>query len=465
MKLGFLFLCKNDINQLQLWLDFFKGNYEKSNIYVHCYDYKNITQEFIKKYRIDEVLDTSWGEIYDVVSYVMDISIKNNDYKLILLSESTIPSKPFNYVYDYLIKDKKGYLFNSINGELNNDYVEKRSYKMFINECQNNVFKENINKDYWYFNDAWIIFNKEMCNIILNDNKYNKIFKKLIGCPDERYPIYLYSLQNKLDLFHNIKTTYTNWQIIQQDKKKHPELFNHINDNLILKLSDPNILFARKFTNNPNIYKKGIKLFNPQPNKYEIYDMNNYRIDINNIEVIEQSLANEYIKEDDVVLELGARYGSVSCIINSKLKDKNNQVVVEPDHRVWKALEKNKKINNCEFNIVKGFISNKKLDLINLEYYGGYGSTSIENTNSKIPSYTLHEIKDKYNLNFNVLFADCEGFLEQFLNENKDLLDYLRLIIFEKDYPDKCNYDDIKIKLKEKRFKQIKNGFHNVWIR
>jgi FkbM family methyltransferase len=462
MKLGFLFLCKNDINQLQLWLDFFKDNYDKCNIYIHSYDQINISQEFIKKYHIDKVLDTGWGDIYDVVRYVMNISIKNNDYKLILLSESTIPVKSFDYIYNYLTKDGKGYL----NYDMTNEYTVNMQNKRYKNNCNNiKSFKENIDFKHWYFNEAWIIFNIEMIEIILNDDKYHLIFKNCF-CPDENYPIYLYSLYNKLDLFYNIKTTFTNWDIIQQDESKyHPELFNHINEDLILKLSDPNILFARKFTNNPNIYKKGIKLFNPQPNKYEIYDMNDNRIDINNIEVVEQSLANEYIKENDIVLELGARYGSVSCIINSKLKNKNNQVVVEPDSRVWEALEKNKKINNCEFNIVKGFISNKKLDLTNLDNYGGYGSTYIENNNSKIPSYTLHEIKSKYNLNFNVLFADCEGFLEQFLNENSDILDNLRLIIFEKDYPDKCDYKKIKIQLQNKKFKQLLYGFHNVWIK
>jgi hypothetical protein len=30
--------------------------------------------------------------------------------------------------------------------------------------------------------------------------------------------------------------------------------------------------------------------------------------------------------------------------------------VVEPDDRVWDALEKNKNNNNCEFNIVKGLL-------------------------------------------------------------------------------------------------------------
>ena len=188
-------------------------------------------------------------------------------------------------------------------------------------------------------------------------------------------------------------------------------------------------------------------------------------VNIHSLEVAEQRLANKYIQENDVVLELGARYGSVSCIINSKLNNKNNQVVVEPDDRVWDALEKNKINNNCNFNIVKGFISNKKLDLTNLDcYYGGYGATFIESNDTKIPSYSLDEIKNKYNLNFNVLVADCEGFLEVFFDENPNFYDNLRLIIFEADYTEKCNYNKIKNKLIEKKFNKILEGHQNVWI-
>ena len=79
-------------------------------------------------------------------------------------------------------------------------------------------------------------------------------------------------------------------------------------------------------------------------------------IDTKNIEAYEQYLANTYILKNDVVLELGARYGSVSCVINSKISNKSNQVVVEPDSRVWDILERNKKTNNCNFNIVKGLL-------------------------------------------------------------------------------------------------------------
>jgi len=200
----------------------------------------------------------------------------------------------------------------------------------------------------------------------------------------------------------------------------------------------------------------------------DIRDENNNQVDIANLETTEQYLANEFIGADDVVLELGARYGSVSCIINSKLNCKNNQVVVEPDERVWEALERNKSVNNCEFHIVKGFISNKKLGLTNKDCCGGYGTTSIQDEDSKIQYFSLDDIKSKYNLNFNVLVADCEGFLEVFFDENPTAYDTLRMVIFEGDYPDKCNYNKIRKELTSRGFtcaRELYSGFQNVYVK
>lgn len=194
------------------------------------------------------------------------------------------------------------------------------------------------------------------------------------------------------------------------------------------------------------------------------YDEHNRIIDIEKFEKTEQDLAAQYVLPDDVVLELGARYGTVSCIIANILNNKNNLVVVEPDEIVWNALENNKINNNCEFNIVKGFISNKKLGLEGQQY----ATTFRINENSTIPSYSLGFIENKYNLKFNVLVADCEGFLEIFFDENPTFYDNLRMIFFEADRPDKCNYNKIRNELKNRNFKQIVNlldGFYNVWIK
>ena len=179
----------------------------------------------------------------------------------------------------------------------------------------------------------------------------------------------------------------------------------------------------------------------------------------------EQILAEKYITPDSVVLELGARYGTVSCVINKMLSNKKNQVSVEPDERVWDALEDNMKRNDCNFHIIKGFISNKKLALTNVDDWRGYGAKSTEDTSSKIPSFTIKEIERKYRLRFNTLVADCEGFLCTFFEENPTFYDQLDLIIFEKDNPTMCSYTGIKNKLKERGFKQLVTLFREVWRR
>lgn len=171
-------------------------------------------------------------------------------------------------------------------------------------------------------------------------------------------------------------------------------------------------------------------------------------------------LANKFIKKNDFVLELGARYGGVSCAINKILKNKNNQYSVEPDSRVWNALEKNKKYHNCDFNIIQGTISKKSQKIILSDRKFGDNNewaTYTEEGESDIPNYPL---PDKP---FNVLVADCEGFLENFYDENKNLFKNLRLIILEKDRPEYCNYNrlhDIFIKL---GFDCIVDGFHSVY--
>lgn len=179
----------------------------------------------------------------------------------------------------------------------------------------------------------------------------------------------------------------------------------------------------------------------------------------------EQILAETYVEAEDTVLELGARYGTVSCATNKKLRVKTNHVVVEPDERVWEALEKNKERNGCEFHIVKGFLSRKTLGLYDPDNWYGYGIKSKEDSSSTIPCFTLEEIEEQYGLRFNCLIADCEGFLEKFLDENPGFLGKLRLIIFEKDNPKECNYKKIKKNLADLGFIQKVSLFREVWIR
>ena len=126
----------------------------------------------------------------------------------------------------------------------------------------------------------------------------------------------------------------------------------------------------------------------------KIYDEKGKLINHELVENIEQKLAYRYIRPYHKVLELGARYGSVSIITNQIVKDKSSHYVVEPDKEVWSALETNMKLNDCQFNIIKGIIGTegRKHRLVG----EGYAKRTIED-----PSYltldrdweTLNDIK------------------------------------------------------------------------
>ena len=115
--------------------------------------------------------------------------------------------------------------------------------------------------------------------------------------------------------------------------------------------------------------------------------------------------------------------------------------------------------------IYKGIVSSKNYEL----KLNGYGSTiditnTITNMNTiNTPNISLDGLQKLTGLTFNVLVADCEGFLETFLNENKVLYNQLNLIIFECDRPDVCNYALIKAELLTNGFVCLENDFQCVF--
>ena len=133
-----------------------------------------------------------------------------------------------------------------------------------------------------------------------------------------------------------------------------------------------------------------------------ILNENNKPIDYSRVENTEQTLAQKYVLPSDAVLELGARYGSVSCVVNKILHNKRNHVVVEPDDRVWEILETNKLNNNCDFNIVKGCISNYKMavsyPIQKKPIVQQYATVFDVSDHATTPSYTLQDIQHTFNI-------------------------------------------------------------------
>jgi hypothetical protein len=229
------------------------------------------------------------------------------------------------------------------------------------------------------------------------------------------------------------------------------------------RVRQPAVILPWYHPSNLVFYDEYGKLVNinslPIPPVILLKDENGNLIDAESAERPEQVISNFFIDADASVLELGARYGSVSCIINKKLNDKTKQVSVEPDKSVWSVLDSNIAENGCSIHLHKGFVANTPRALHSM----GYASQSSSVEQSDTISLSVKELETNYQLKFDTLVADCEGFLETFFDENPFMYSQLKTVIFEADAPNICNYDIIRKTLKEHGFREIYHGFQNVY--
>lgn len=208
-------------------------------------------------------------------------------------------------------------------------------------------------------------------------------------------------------------------------------------------------------------------------NKIPYYDENN-----NLYTNIEQKKYNQldciiYIEPTDIVLEIEGRYGTVSNVINTILENKKNHVVIDADNKIIDALTKNRDSHNCDYIIVNSYISNKNKNII----YSGINTFLFSNKSELVnknpmgyssisdKKITYSDFKKKYNLKFNVLVVDCEGCLEELLNDLGTDINNFDKILFEKDWYWKCNYDWVDKYLLNNNFITFNKNFTKVYMR
>ena len=119
-----------------------------------------------------------------------------------------------------------------------------------------------------------------------------------------------------------------------------------------------------------------------------------------------------YIEPDHKVLEIGKNIGRNSCVIASLLNDSKNLLVFESDPNNAEKLKENRDINNLNFIIEDCAIS--KTELYQKEWITKnkieIDINDLQNWQF-IKTITWTEIKNKYNICYDVLVADCEGAL------------------------------------------------------
>lgn len=132
----------------------------------------------------------------------------------------------------------------------------------------------------------------------------------------------------------------------------------------------------------------------------------------------------KFLKPDAKILEIGGRFGLISCTMNQMIKDPASHVVLEPDKQVLVALSKNKASTQCQFQIFSGTISSAPVALNGK--HGTLGECNVfrksEQPDMVIPTYTYDEFKNLMNFKHNTLVMDCEGAFVEMLRDFPDMI-------------------------------------------
>jgi FkbM family methyltransferase len=176
-------------------------------------------------------------------------------------------------------------------------------------------------------------------------------------------------------------------------------------------------------------------------------------------ELPEQKMVARYFTGTEKVLEIGGNIGRNSLIIASILNSKRDIgvddtnrmldfVSLESDENIANQLRENAILNNLSFHIESSALSKRRLMQRGWE-------TVVNDTDTLFHGYkwvntiTLHQLRAKYDIEFDTLVLDCEGAFYYILMDMPEILDSIKLIVMENDYhiaSEKRYVDDTLIK-------------------
>lgn len=241
-KIAFCFLIYDIINQEEIWNFFFQNvDPNKYNIYIH---YKfNKPLFFFEKYKLANCIETKYCDVTIVHAHnlLFKKALEDGCDKIISLSQSCIPFKSFDYIYNSLTNDDYGH-FN---------IAPQRQCFPRCDILLNYYDHKNIQKS-----SNWFILNKKVGELVTNydKEKINQEYSS-IWCPEEHYfitLIYQNNLQNEIITTPNLAngaTTFTNWEGMDYKYVVDSGLKNYtsIPEEEIEYLLNSNCFFGRKF--------------------------------------------------------------------------------------------------------------------------------------------------------------------------------------------------------------------------
>jgi FkbM family methyltransferase len=187
----------------------------------------------------------------------------------------------------------------------------------------------------------------------------------------------------------------------------------------------------------------------------------------NNVWEETEAKAIKDIDPNSSILDLGGCIGITSCILNKKLKNPNNHIVLEANPMLISSLEGIRNENLCKFKIENKILGTKtieKIDFFINPHHAMDGSIFPDKRRiftEQISQTTISELENKYSINFNALICDIEGaewemWQNILLHDNYFLKFHTIICEFHNILSNKNNLDSIIKHLNNQSYKIIK---------
>lgn len=274
-KIAFLFLTINNTNQPNIWENYFLNNEDKHNIYCHPKQPNHVSDSFLINNIIQKTQETNWGLLVNAeIALLKEALADKNNTHFIFVSESCIPIKPFDELYNFLSNnDYKTSYINLYNDT--DEIVEYQRKKKNMDE----LFDSNYP---FVHHHQWACLSRYHVKKLLVSPDLDNLKQLFLG--DE----FLFSPLFPDTYIQNFPITYTDWSNkekaelltsiinnlwklydseptddIKHDIKKykslrinygqHPKTFDQIDNDTINEIMTSESFFARKFSKESNV--------------------------------------------------------------------------------------------------------------------------------------------------------------------------------------------------------------------
>lgn len=230
-RIAFLFVVRIDIKYEEVWKEFFKSmKPSQYSIYIHAKDDKDVNLSPFFKSRVIPSVYTVWGDIVLGELQLLSYALKDNkNTHFVILSETTIPLKPANFVFNEITS-----------GETSMCLAKDPSEVWYLSDVRKEVKRKNLRK-----HSQFLVLSREDAELSVKHGK--KLEEWGMRKPGVYADEFFFGtlLTHLGQPIQNKCYTFVNW--VRSKNQLNPHTYKTISLKELLKLFKGKYLFARKF--------------------------------------------------------------------------------------------------------------------------------------------------------------------------------------------------------------------------